>query len=284
MPVTPKMPKNLPTMTDWTDDGMGREKSDDKGATDLEKNILGPEYSQMEAELLEIAKKLGTNLTLPTEYGDDESGCVDEILRYLAKRADRADCFEHFTHTSGLGPGIYFVDINSAGTFNQVANACGVYGITCAAATVEGLYQAYDHFHQRYSYFRCRVKISSVPVGAADEIRVGLYRDATHYVQFICTNPSVPTVWTVEVKDGAGSDSDTLTVAPDTDWHVFEIQTSETGADFWLDKDTVDVEHVELTGQAPENGYAHPRGSMISAAGGEAIQFDEIGARDTRTH
>jgi len=263
---------------------MGREKSDDKGATDLEKNILGPEYSQMEAETLAIAKKLGTNLTTWPLYGDDELGCHDEILRWKAKRADRADSFEHFTHTTGLGPGIYFADINSAGSFNQVADACGVYGITCAAATLEGLYCGYDHHHQRYSYFYCRVRISSIPVGAGDYINVGLWRDATHYVMFRCTNPAAPTVWTVEINDGGVTDSDTLSVAPAAaTWLEFEILTNETGAEFALNRGTVGEEYAELTGvQAPENGYAHPRFSMISAAGGEAIQIDEIGACDTR--
>lgn len=265
-----------------TNAGCGRVKSNSKNPHDLNTNFTGPEYSQTVSELVATQTVLGRVRSTPGIYGDADLQSVNEIQRFLTSRWDRAGVFDHFTHTAGLGAGIHFSDLNTASAFATVAGGIGVMEVICGVGLNEGWDQGYDHFHQRSSFFRCRVQIDTVPVGAGDVYNIGIVRDATHYVMFTCTNPSVPTVWTVAINDGGGAVTDTLVASPDAaTWHTFEIMTDATGADFWYDREAATYEHVRVT-QAPENASAHPLVLVNSAAGGEAWRADFIGIADTR--
>jgi hypothetical protein len=260
---------------------MGRTKQNDKSIEDPTYNYDANEYNQQNLEIVALAKSVGRNLSTLTLTSAADHESLRETLNFLTTRGDKASAWEHFTSdTIGQSK---FSALNTAHAFAQVSGGTGVAAITCAAATVEGWTQAYDHFHQRSSYFRCRFQISAVPVGGADIFNIGLYRDNAHYIMFHCTDPSAPTSWTVEVNDGGATDSDTLVAAPAAaTWHTFEILTTDTQAEFWYDRGEAAEEYKLLDGQAPENAYCHPYVSVTSAAGGEVFRCDQVGAQDTR--
>jgi hypothetical protein len=263
-----------------TNAGCGRVKSNSKSANNLDVNFMGEEYSQLVTEAIATQVVLGRVRSTPGIYGDADLQGVNEIQRFLTKRWDRASAIDHFT--CQIGAGIYFGDINTASGFTTVAGGIGVTQVVCGVGLREGWYQNFDHWYQRSSYFRAIWMIDTIPVGAADVFQIGIVRYATHYVHFICTNPSAPTVWTVEINDGGAIGTDVLTIAPDAaTWHTFEIMTDATGADFWFDREFANYEHVRVN-QAPENGFAHPLVSVTSAAGGQAFIADFIGIADTR--
>lgn len=288
MTITAKYPAALPTMTDYTDSGMGREKTNDKEPRHLTTNIIGPEYSQICGEVIAIAEKLGIDMSEPASYGDATLGSVDELLNWYVYRSDRAGFMDHCVFSSYTTAMID--DIGAVAAYASDADACGVADITLAAGAATGYSQATWHFRQRYTFSRYRLKFATagtLPSGVGDTIQIGVMRDATHYSWFYstCTNAVGPVWddWTCEVNDGGATDSAMMTVGPVANqWRTFEVLTTATGATFWWERGTANEEKIELTAQAPENGTARPYAVMTSAAGGENFRIDMMACRDTR--
>jgi len=285
MTITAKYPASLATMTDYTDTGVGREKSNDKDPRHLTKNIIGPEYSQLCGELIATQKHVGTTLSEPTSYGDDCLDSHQETLEWMAMRSDRAGFCEHWLQDAYSTR--WLQDIGAVGAFAHVGGAggdCGVVNITCAAGVATGYDQTYDHFRQRYTYMRVRWQIDVLLGGGADTMEIGLIRTGGGFVKFHVTAPSVPNPWTVEIDDSVNPpDSQAMGTLPDPGtWHVHEILTTVSGAHFWIDRGTAQEEHIYLSGAIPENNYCHPAVYVTQAAGGAVQSFDMMACRDTR--
>jgi len=261
-------------------------KVNKEDVTNAAQDVDADELSVNAGATLALEYQLGDGSSVLTRNGDADENNVREIMDFMCARGDRADSFEHFTGLAADGAGERYVEINSGGAHNQVDGMCGVWGITSVAATIEGLHSTYNHHHQRYSFFRGVWRVTALPVNnATDYFKIGLYRDATHYVMYHSTRAlGVWPGWTVEVNDGGATDSALLTAAPVATTNItMEILTTTAGAYFLYMRGTASEEYEYLSGQAPENGYAHPYIAFFSNAGGESIGIDMMGGRDTRT-
>ena len=282
-----KFPASLPTADDWStgNAGMGRTKTNKTSVNNLDHNFRAEEYNQQNLEIIALATKQGIDLSEPASYGDDCLGSHDEILRFLTTRGDRQGWNDPINGEAWPTP--YMNDVGAVAAFAADSNVAGCAAITLAAGVDTGFTTTSWLFRQRYMYARFYLYLT-LPSGVADYIKIGVYRDATHYTHFYseCTNAVGPVwdPWECEVNDGGSIDTETLTATPVTGtFNVFEILTTTTGATFWLDRGTASEEKAEVTGQAPENGTAKPYAIGNSAAGGETFKLGSVSCWDTRS-
>ncbi len=290
MAQTPKYPQNLPTADDWSTSnaGMGREKSNDKSPVDLNVNAVAEEFNQARQEIIAIAKKLGIDRTDLTDSSDTDYANSGEILSFMAQRADKPGFVEHFVNRSGIAHDSNYLLAAGTATTVWFSDAVGVKAQTIQVATDTGWATQDQPMRFRSTHVRFRWQVDTL-VGSwanGDYMRLGLYNSvAPSFVDFYVARAagSWP-VWTVRIDDGiGGTASDTLTVAPSTGWHVFEIVTTATGATFYHDRGagTADEDSKTLT-QAPANDKADLILWTNEAAGGDVLRTDMISAQDKR--
>jgi hypothetical protein len=247
------------------------------------------EYNNIKGAVRQLELKVGDGASVLTRNADADKENVREYMDFMMNRSDKAGYHDHFTYVlltvAALAGG-------GAVSVAQRSGGIGVYSQTSVAGVATGLATAgaTNIFHQRSSYCRFRVQLETIAFGPwanGDTIRYGLWRDATHYVIFesVAAGGVFPN-WTVEINDGGSTDSTTLTTGPDTSWHVFEILTTDSGAYFYLDRNTASEEYAYLNGQAPENGYCDQRSEIdctnVAAATCD-LYSDEMSCQDTRT-
>ena len=260
-------------------------KANDNEVVDTSIDVDANEINTCHGAVLALEQTVGIDPdgTLTVD-GDSDAANIQEVMNYLADRADRAGFNETFCASSTSLPAntvSYYVDAIAGGAnpaFATVAGASGVSAQTSGAAARCGLEGTDDHFHSRYTYYRCMYQFSTIAFGPwanGDQIDFGLWLDINNYVRFRSTAAGgVFPAYTYEIyDDGAGTGSVLTGAAPDAGtWHVAEILSTTTGAYFFIDRGgwngNTEYSSGLYTGTAPDNGQCNPFISIECAAGG----------------
>lgn len=303
--ATAKYPAALATADDYTNNGMGRTKSNDKDPKRLDVNFVAEEYNQQNAEIIATQEKIGIDGHDPVGTAGSLDKSFDFLLKHWVPRLDEPGYVETFTMTPGfLTAGVHSPYLTLIG--GAAANGIDItltdalaaaYATSPAAPANTGWYGpsiATNFWHQRSTYMGARVSMSSLPGTNNDNIRIGLYRDATHYVHFYSERAggSWP-VWTVEVNNGGATWNDTLTTGSPADldrsgaggFVTFEIRTTSTGAYFYYNRGEVNAEYKGPGTQAPENArsYQFITFNDGGGVGGDTIYMSGSACKDTRS-
>ncbi len=283
-----RFPQNIAIQQTWTTSvaGMGTWKTNDKEPDDPERNPIAEEENQRILEIIAVQKSVGRIRSTLSDYGDADEKSLRERLNYMAITADRVSFVEHFIRRAGAGASDYVVEINSSSSVvTSYTDRIGVRRIVLGATLQEG-WQSDLLFYQRSSVFKCAFKLSALPASSGDYIRCGLYNSSTGSYVWIESsyNGSSWEDWDGVVDDTATSETVDFTSAPDTSWHTFEIFTSDSTVDFWLDRGTSGQEKKSTLGTCvPENALSAAVIQVYTGgAGGQNLDTDLIACRDTR--
>lgn len=277
--MTTVYPSGYDTLTSLS---LGTTKANAEDVVDPVEDIDAAEWNTVAGAVRALETKVGDGSALLTRFGDPDLANIRETMDFMATRADRAGFMEHFLFNAWSTA--WVDDVGAVGVYAQVAGGVGVGDIITAAGVATGFAQAYDHFHQRSSYFRIRPQLLTLPATNLDTIEIGLRRDATHRVVFLSTRgPGAWGEFYARVEDGAGMSQGIMATTPVlATWYTMEILTTATASTFFINRGTVTEDYRVITAQAPEDGYAHPSILVTSNAGGQHLYCDLIACRDTR--
>lgn len=277
---------------------LGGDMANDEPVIDASIDIDAVNHNTVKGAVRQIELLVGDGASTLTVDGDADEANIRELLDFQVQRADRAGFHEDFLCSSTTLPAntvSYYVDSIAGGAnpaFATVAGASGVSAQTSGVAAQCGLIATDNHFHSRYTYYRCMYQFSSIAFGPwanGDQIDFGLWLDVNNYVRFksVAAGGSFPD-YTYEIYDGGAGTGAVLTGAtPDAGtWHVAEILTTATGAYFFIDRGgwngNTEYKSGLYTGTAPDDGQCNPYVGIECAAGGPVLRVAGITCRDTR--
>jgi len=242
---------------------------------DRTRKVLPDEWNKLRDYLILACATVG--ITGSTDENSHEHR-LDELAKLAGIGPGRyGGYFEDFVDCSLVGNSKFVDDLGAAGGVNNaIANAVGVGWIVAAAGVETGWGGVDGVFDMQDTLVKIRHRISALPVGGADILRIGLWNGANDWCLFHCTDPTNPNPWTVEVMSGGVSQgSVVLTAAPVAGaWHTFKIATTATGVTFTYDEGVEE----ETIACVPPAVQADPRTTVTSAAGGENHYTDYIAA------